>query len=80
MYDDDFMSLPYFISTRETGFETSLLRRFDIEILIGQLSYNQCSDIINVQHGYDKAKKSMKTVDQPAQTRFALYYVIATCI
>ena len=76
VYDDNFMSLPYFISTRETGFETSLLQRFDIEILIGQLSYKQRSDIYNLQHGYDKAKKSMKSVAQPAQTRFALYYVI----
>ena len=75
VYDSEFKLLPYFISTRETGFELSLLERFDIEILIGQLSYKQRSDIYNLQHGYDKAKKTLRTSTQQEclpQARFAL--------
>ena len=56
-YDDDFQSLPYFMSTRETAFEMAMLKQFDAEVLIGQLSYKQKSEIYNVVHGYDKAKK-----------------------
>ncbi len=67
VYEDDSLSLPYFISTRETGFQTSLLQRFDIEILIGQLSYKQRSDIYNLQHGYDKAKKTSRTTAAPVE-------------
>ncbi len=59
IYNDDYKSLPYFMSTRETAFEMSLLKQFDVEILIGQLSYNQRSDIYNLKHGYDKAKKKV---------------------
>ena len=55
--DEDFQSLPYFLSTRETAFEMAMLKQLDVEILIGQLSYKQRSEIYNVVHGYDKAKK-----------------------
>ena len=57
IYDEDFQSLPYFLSTRETAFEMAMLKQLDVEILIGQLSYKQRSEIYNVVHGYDKAKK-----------------------
>ena len=59
VYNDDYKSLHYFVSTRETAFEMSLLEQFDIEILIGQLSYKQRSEIYNMKHGYDKAKKKV---------------------
>ena len=61
VYEDDSLSLPYFISTRETGFQTSLLQRFDIKILIGQLSYKQRSD------RYDEAKKTLRTTAAPVE-------------
>ena len=57
-YNDTWMSLPYFVSTQETGFEMSLLKRFDLELLIGQLSYKQKADIYNVYEGYDTTKKT----------------------
>lgn len=46
------------MSTRETAFEMALLHQLDAEVLIGQLSYKQRSEIYNVKHGYDSAKKS----------------------
>ena len=55
MIDEDFQPLPYFLSTRETAFETAIPKQLDAEILIGQLSYKQRSEIYNVVHGYDKA-------------------------
>ena len=57
-YNEDFHSLEYFMSTRETAFEMALLHQLDAEVLIGQLSYKQRSEIYNVKHGYDIAKKS----------------------
>ena len=56
------MSLPYFVSSQETGFEMSLLKKFDLELLIGQLSYKQKADIYNVYEGYDNTKKTCSTV------------------
>jgi hypothetical protein len=46
-----------FMSTRETAFEMALLHQLDAEVLIGQLSYKQRSEIYNVKHGYDSVKK-----------------------
>ena len=40
IYDEDWYSLPFFMSSRETAFETSLLTQFDAELLLGQISYN----------------------------------------
>lgn len=55
IYDEDFQTLPYFMSTRETAFEMPILKQLDAEILIGQLSYKQRSEIYNVVHGYNEA-------------------------
>lgn len=65
-YDDDYKSLPYFVSTRETAFETSMLEQFDVEILVGQLSYMQRSDIYNIKRGYmiKQKRKSMQQNNQ----------------
>lgn len=67
-YNDTWMSLPYFVSTQETGFEMSLLKRFDLELLIGQLSYKQKADIYNVYEGYDTTKKtsSRAKIEKPS--------------
>lgn len=51
-YDDDWETLPYFVSSRQTAFQLSMLRRLDAEILLGQLSYKQSADIYNYIHGY----------------------------
>ena len=58
-FDEDFKCLPYFVSTRETAFETTLLQQLDAEVLIGQLSYKQRSEIYNIKHGYDKPQKKV---------------------
>lgn len=47
----------YFVSTQETAFELSLLLKFDVELLVGQISYNQKADIYNLQNGYDATRK-----------------------
>ncbi len=52
VYDNDWSLLPYFISTQKTGFATSVLRRFDADLLIGQVSYKQGAEIYNYVHGY----------------------------
>lgn len=41
IYDEDWYRLPFFISSRETAFETSMLTQFDPELLLGQISYKQ---------------------------------------
>ena len=50
MYNSDWQSLPYFVSSKETAFSTELLRRLDVEIVIGQMSYKQRADIYNYVH------------------------------
>ena len=52
-YDDNWHTLPYFVSSRETAVEMSMLRQLDAEILIGQLSYKQRAEIYNYTHGYE---------------------------
>lgn len=63
-FDDDWHTLPYFMSTRETAFEMSLLQQLDAEVLIGQLSYKQRAEIYNIKHGCDHLFKQLagKTV------------------
>jgi len=53
-YNDDAQQLPYFMCSRETAFSTEILRRFDIECLIGQVSYKQAEEIFNYYHGYEQ--------------------------
>ena len=50
-YDVDW---PYFVSSRETALEMSILCKLDAEILIGQMSYKQRADIYNYIHGYEE--------------------------
>ena len=51
------MDLPYFLSTHITAFKMALLKHFNAELLIGQVSYNQRCDVYNYIHRYeDKCK------------------------
>lgn len=52
VYDTNWHALPYFVSTQRTVFKLSMLKKFDVELLIGQLSYKQKADIYNYAHGY----------------------------
>lgn len=56
-YDDNWNTLPYFVSSQETAFELFMLEKYDIELLIGQVSYKQRADIYNYQHKYEDVKK-----------------------
>ena len=44
-YNVDWMSHPYFVSSQETGLEMAVLKVFDTELLIGQISYKQKAHI-----------------------------------
>lgn len=59
--DSNWAELPYFVSTHKTGFSMSFLERFDAELLFGQVSYKQKSDIYNFYHKYDKTKKTLSS-------------------
>lgn len=63
-YCDNWMKLPYFISSQETGFEMKMLKQFDVELLIGQISYKQKADIYNLSKGYDTTKKKSSLIHQ----------------
>lgn len=60
-FDDDWKDLPYFMSTNKTVFEMKLLKEFNAELLIGQISYNQRCDIYNYNHGYETKQKMKST-------------------
>lgn len=51
-FNDDWQSLPYFLSSRESVFSMQLLRQFHSEVVIGQMSFKQCADAYNYRHTY----------------------------
>lgn len=53
--DDDWADLPYFVSTSKACFS---MERFDAELLLGQVSYKQKSDIYKF-HKYEKNAEVM---------------------
>lgn len=63
-YSEGSLSLPFFLSSQETGFEMAMLKHFDVELLIGQLSYKQKADIYNLSNGYDTTKKKCSTIEK----------------
>ena len=50
IFNDNWKDLAYFVSSSLTAFSLSMLKRIDIEIIIGQLSYKQIADIFNHVH------------------------------
>lgn len=52
LFNINWESLPYFVSSRETVLSMRLLQRFNADIVIGQLSFKQCADIYNFLHNY----------------------------
>lgn len=58
-YDQDWMDNNFFLSTQQTAFSMRLIKNFDTELLIGQISYNQKANIYNAIHGYNE--RLMKT-------------------
>ena len=60
IYDDNYYTLPYFMSTSMTAFQTTILKGFTAQMLIGQLSYKQKAEIYNYCHRYEsKLKKNI---------------------
>jgi len=57
-YNSDWISLPYFVSSRETVFSMKLMKQFDAQIFIGLLSFKQCADLYNYLHACDKEQMS----------------------
>ena len=60
---DNWHTLPFFILTSMTAFETRLLECQDAEFLIGQITYNQNSDIYNYVHKYNSTTGSINPKD-----------------
>ena len=57
--DSDWDKLRYFVSTSKTGFLLTFLERFDSELLLGRVSYNQKCDIYNYFHKYETTQKKI---------------------
>lgn len=57
IYDKNCLNLPYFLSSNMTAFETRILKKLSAELLIGQVSYRQRSEIYNYTHQYDFTSK-----------------------
>lgn len=71
VYDNNWNTLPYFISSQETGFEMRILQQYDTELLLGQMSYHQKAEIYNTINGYDTTKKMCSTIEPLDRTRAA---------
>jgi hypothetical protein len=67
VYDDDYLDLPYFLSSQMTAFQTTMLNTLSAEILLGQISYKQKSEIYNYTHGYDCVTKKGPTSNLASQ-------------
>lgn len=52
-YDEDWHENDYLLSSGKTAFDMQLLRKFEVEILIGKLSFKEKADIYNEVNGYD---------------------------
>ena len=61
-YDDKWMDLPFFVSSQETSFEMSLLKKMDYELLIAHIAYKQRADIYNLTYGYDNTSKQCSSL------------------
>ena len=72
-YFSNWIELPYFLSSQETGFEMKMLQMFDIELLVGQLSYKQKADIYNISNGYDTTKKECSTIPERKETHVRVH-------
>ena len=60
IYDVNWDNLPYFLSSNQTAFSTTFLSKFEAEILLGQMSYNQKSDVYNYYNKYETAAKQCR--------------------
>ena len=50
--DSNWEQLPYFMSSWESAFSLSLMKRFNAEVVVGQLSFKLCAEVYNYIHNY----------------------------
>lgn len=77
-YDEEWSSNWFFISSNETAFELSMLRKFDAELLLGQMSYSQHAEIYNYCNSYPVQPKKCSTLEKdelPKLSRYLCEYV-----
>ena len=70
LYDNDWSSLPYFGSTQKTAFSMTLLRNYDAQLLIGQVSYKQQATIYNYIHGYMSSQEESNDSNLTVKTQW----------
>ena len=63
IYDYNWDQLDYPLSMSETAFEISMLSTFNVELLIGQISYKQKADIYNLTNKYLAPPKKCSCTD-----------------
>ena len=63
-HDPDWEKHDYFVSSSETAFELCMLRKFDAELLLGQMSYSQKAEIYNYCNGYPVQPKKCSTLEK----------------
>ena len=70
------------MSSQETAFELSMLEKYDAELLIGQVSYQQKADIFNYQNGYDDSIKLSSQTQSSASKdeRYTCVYVVKVIV
>lgn len=70
-YDPDWMENDFFLSTQQTAFSMRLIKNFDTEFLIGQISYNQKTNIYNTIHSYNgKLMKTRSAANEENRPKF----------
>lgn len=57
IFDTDWDQQPYFMPTSKTAFSLQFLKKFEAELLLGQVSYLQKSTIYNYYNNYEQVKK-----------------------
>lgn len=83
-YDFDWEKQTYVISSAETAFELIMLKRYDVELLSGQLSYSQKAEIYNNINGYPvpfKQCTTLKKEELPAKldNKYVFNDICTTC-
>lgn len=65
-FDSNWAEHEYFVSSSETtaAFELSMLKTFDAELLVGQISYSQKAEIYNCSHEYPVLPKKCSTLQK----------------
>ena len=59
MFNPDWNSLEYFLSSRDTGFSLEILRQMDANTMIGHLSFKQQASIYNYTNGYQNMEAKL---------------------